>query len=172
MNFDHPFKESKGRSTRIWLDLILKNNLHTCTDWSKISKREYLWRNERRLRGFIAFFELINNVRPANIYDGEIFMKGIDFSYYCEQVDEELYRIIKISKVVFFAQRVVFWAISRWPLTYTNDTGEYQQSPHRNGRSQNRLYRGKLSKQTHIIKADLRARFFNSKGELYFAKTR
>lgn len=42
MNFDHPFKESKGRSTRIWLDLILKNNLHTCTDWSKISKREYL----------------------------------------------------------------------------------------------------------------------------------
>lgn len=43
-------------------------------------------------------------------------MKGIDFSYYCEQVDEELYRIIKISKVVFFAQKVVFWAISRVTL--------------------------------------------------------
>ena len=42
MNVAHPFMEGKGRATRIWLDLILKKKLHTCTDWSKIDKREYL----------------------------------------------------------------------------------------------------------------------------------
>ena len=88
MNVAHPFMEGNGRATRIWLDLILKKNLHTCTDWSKINKREYLDAMRQSPVDSSHFFELIKNAQTPQIDDREIFMKGIDYSYYYEQVDE------------------------------------------------------------------------------------
>ena len=84
----HPFMEGNGRSTRIWLDLILKKQLGLCVDWSKIGKRDYLnamiesEMNSSRIR------ELLHNALTDRIDDREIFMKGIDYSYYYEQTDE------------------------------------------------------------------------------------
>ena len=88
MNIAHPFMEGNGRATRIWLDLILKKNLHTCTDWSKINKQEYL--NAMRESPFeqTRIFELIKMAQTSQINDREIFMKGIDYSYYYEEIDE------------------------------------------------------------------------------------
>lgn len=88
MNIAHPFMEGNGRATRIWLDLILKKNLHTCTDWSKINKQEYL--NVMRESPFeqTRIFELIKMAQTSQINDREIFMKGIDYSYYYEEIDE------------------------------------------------------------------------------------
>ena len=88
MNVAHPFMEGNGRATRIWLDLILKKNLHTCTDWSKISKREYLDAMKESPVDPLHIFELIKNAQTPQIDDREIFMKGIDYSYYYEQIDE------------------------------------------------------------------------------------
>ena len=88
MNVAHPFMEGNGRATRIWLDLILKSNLHTCTDWSKINKREYLGAMKESPVDSSHIFELIKNAQTPQIDDREIFMKGIDYSYYYEQIDE------------------------------------------------------------------------------------
>ena len=88
MNVAHPFMEGNGRATRFWLDLILKKNLHTCTDWSKIDKREYLDAMRQSPVDPSRFFELIKNAQTPQIDDREIFMKGIDYSYYYEQIDE------------------------------------------------------------------------------------
>ena len=88
MNVAHPFMEGNGRATRIWLDLILKKNLHTCTDWSKIDKREYLDAMRQSPVDPSHIFELIKNAQTPQIDDREIFMKGIDYSYYYEEVDE------------------------------------------------------------------------------------
>ena len=88
MNVAHPFMEGNGRATRIWLDLILKKNLHTCTDWSKIDKREYLDAMRQSPVDPSHIFELIKNAQTPQIDDREIFMKGIDYSYYYEQIDE------------------------------------------------------------------------------------
>lgn len=88
MNVAHPFMEGNGRATRIWLDLILKKNLQTCTDWSKINKREYLDAMRESPVDSSHIFELIKNAQTPQIDDGEIFMKGIDYSYYYEQIDE------------------------------------------------------------------------------------
>ena len=88
MNVAHPFMEGNGRATRIWLDLILKKNLHTCTDWSKIDKREYLDAMRQSPVDPSHIFELIKNAQTPQIDDREIFMKGIDYSYYYEQGDE------------------------------------------------------------------------------------
>ena len=88
MNVAHPFMEGNGRATRIWLDLILKKNLHTCTDWSRIDKREYLDAMRQSPVDPSHIFELIKNAQTPLIADREIFMKGIDYSYYYEQSDE------------------------------------------------------------------------------------
>ena len=88
MNVAHPFMEGNGRATRIWLDLILKKNLHTCTDWSKIDKREYLDAMRQSPVDSSHIFELIKNAQTPQIDDREILMKGIDYSYYYEEVDE------------------------------------------------------------------------------------
>ena len=88
MNVAHPFMEGNGRSTRIWLDLILKKNLHTCTDWSNIDKREYLEAMKESPVNGSHIFELIKKAQTPQIGDREIFMKGIDYSYYYEEVDE------------------------------------------------------------------------------------
>ena len=88
MNIAHPFMEGNGRSTRIWLDLILKKNLHTCTDWSKIDKREYLDAMKQSPVVASHIFKLIKNAQTSKIDDHEIVMKGIDYSYYYEEIDE------------------------------------------------------------------------------------
>ena len=88
MNVAHPFMEGNGRATRIWLDLILKSNLHTCTDWSRINKREYLDAMKESPVDSSHIFELIKDAQTLQIDDREIFMKGIDYSYYYEQIDE------------------------------------------------------------------------------------
>lgn len=88
MNVAHPFREGNGRSTRIWLDLILKKNLKKCTDWSKIDKREYLTAMQESPVDSTHIYELIKQALTTEIDDREIFMKGIDYSYYYEQADE------------------------------------------------------------------------------------
>ena len=88
MNVAHPFMEGNGRATRIWLDLILKKNLQTCTDWSKINKREYLDAMRESPVDSSHIFVFIKNAQTPQIDDREIFMKGIDYSYYYEQGDE------------------------------------------------------------------------------------
>lgn len=88
MNVAHPFREGNGRSTRIWLDLILKKNLKTCVDWSRIDKKEYLTAMHESPIDPTHIYELIKLSLTTAIADREIFMKGIDYSYYYEQVDE------------------------------------------------------------------------------------
>ncbi len=85
MNLAHPFMEGNGRSTRIWLDLILKKNLSLCVDWSKIDKKAYLTAMEKSPLDSTDIFNLIKNALTDQINDREIFMKGIDYSYYYEE---------------------------------------------------------------------------------------
>jgi len=87
MNIAHPFMEGNGRSTRIWLDLMLKLHLKKCVDWSKISKRDYI--NAMRLSPIksITLKTLLHNALTEKINDREMFMKGIDYSYYYEEND-------------------------------------------------------------------------------------
>jgi len=85
MNIAHPFMEGNGRSTRIWLDLILKKNLSVCVDWSKINKREYLTAMQRSPVDDIPILNLIKCALTDKINDRQIFMKGIDYSYYYEE---------------------------------------------------------------------------------------
>ncbi len=88
MNVAHPFMEGNGRSTRIWLDLILKKNLKKCTDWSKIDKQEYLAAMRRSPVDYTDIFALIEGALTEDINNREIFMKGIDYSYYYEEAEE------------------------------------------------------------------------------------
>lgn len=85
MNVAHPFMEGNGRSTRIWLDLILKKRLKKCVDWSKIDKTEYLDSMKESPSDDSHIFRLISMALTDDIYNREIFMKGIDYSYYYEQ---------------------------------------------------------------------------------------
>ena len=87
MNIAHPFMEGNGRSTRIWIDLILKRSLSKCVDWSRIDKREYLKAMEMSPYDDSAIFNLIEKSLTDRIDDREIFMKGIDYSYYYEAED-------------------------------------------------------------------------------------
>lgn len=87
MNIAHPFMEGNGRSTRIWLDLILKKNLGQCIDWSKIDKNEYLSAMKESPVNSIHIYKLIKGALTDDINSREIFMKGIDYSYYYEQID-------------------------------------------------------------------------------------
>lgn len=85
MNVAHPFMEGNGRSTRIWLDLMLKRSLKKCVDWSKINKNDYLTAMERSVVDTTRIKELINSALTDKIDDMEMFMKGIDYSYYYEE---------------------------------------------------------------------------------------
>ena len=87
MNVAHPFMEGNGRSTRIWLDLIFKKQLKLCVDWSKIDKKDYLEAMRRSTTDARAIKSLLQGAMTDRIDDREIFMKGIDYSYYYEQTD-------------------------------------------------------------------------------------
>ena len=84
MNVAHPFMEGNGRSTRIWLDLILKKNLKKCVDWSQINKSEYLNAMRESVDDPHRIFELLQGALSDDINSREIIMKGIDYSYYYE----------------------------------------------------------------------------------------
>jgi len=85
MNIAHPFMEGNGRSMRIWLDLILKKNLKKCVDWSKISKKDYLDAMRKSTTDRAVIKALVKNALTNKINDREMFMKGIDYSYYYEE---------------------------------------------------------------------------------------
>ena len=86
MNVAHPFMEGNGRSTRIWLDLILKKHLGKCVDWSLIDKNEYLSAMRESISNGNRLKELIQSSLTDKIDDRETFMKGIDYSYYYEEL--------------------------------------------------------------------------------------
>lgn len=85
MNIAHPFMEGNGRSTRIWLDLLLKEGIQKCIDWSKIEKNDYLNAMKLSPTNSKPIFDLLNKALTDNIKDRDIFMKGIDYSYYYEE---------------------------------------------------------------------------------------
>lgn len=87
MNVAHPFMEGNGRSTRIWLDLMLKKNLKLCVDWSKINKKDYLSAMEKSVSNLAQIKALLKSALTDKINDREVFMKGVDYSYYYEQED-------------------------------------------------------------------------------------
>ena len=84
MNIAHPFREGNGRSTRIWLDLILKKELKLVVDWSKVDKEDYLLAMERSPIKDLEIKVLIKNALTDRIGDREVYMKGIDAIYYYE----------------------------------------------------------------------------------------
>ena len=88
MNIAHPFREGNGRSTRIWLDLIFKKELQRVVDWNKIDKADYLSAMERSPVKDIEIKHLLKNALTDKINEREVFMKGIDVSYYYEGYDE------------------------------------------------------------------------------------
>jgi len=87
MNVAHPFMEGNGRSTRIWLDLMLKARAGQCVDWSQINKNDYLQAMTQSVADATFIKQLLSNALTDNINDRELFMKGIDYSYYYEQED-------------------------------------------------------------------------------------
>ena len=87
MNVAHPFMEGNGRSTRIWLDLMLKHSLRRCVDWSQINKNDYLAAMRESVSDGTQIKALVKNALTTKIDDRELFMKGIDYSYYYEQND-------------------------------------------------------------------------------------
>lgn len=84
MNIAHPFREGNGRSTRIWLDQILKAELGKVVDWSKVDKEDYLLAMERSPVRDIEIKHVLRSALTAAIDDRELFMKGIDASYHYE----------------------------------------------------------------------------------------
>ncbi len=88
MNVAHPFMEGNGRSTRIWLDLILKKRLGKCVDWSQIAKNDYLDAMIVSHTHVEPIRTLLQNALTDQIHDRDVFMKGIDYSYYYEQAKE------------------------------------------------------------------------------------
>ncbi len=84
MNIVHPFREGNGRSTRIWLDLILKKELKLVIDWSKVNKEDYLLAMERSPIKDVEIKELLKKALTNKINDREVYMKGIDASYHYE----------------------------------------------------------------------------------------
>lgn len=85
MNIAHPFMEGNGRSTRIWLDLMLKKNMKKCVDWSKINKKDNLLAMKISTTNANPIKALLLNALTEDIDSRELFMKGIDYSYYYEQ---------------------------------------------------------------------------------------
>lgn len=95
MNIAHPFRESNGRSTRIWLDHILKKELNMVVDWSLVDKEDYLLAMERSPIKDIEIKFLLRNALTNKINDREIYMKGIDASYHYEGYS--VYRVSELS---------------------------------------------------------------------------
>lgn len=90
MNVAHPFMEGNGRSTRIWLDLMLKRTLKKCIDWSKVNKNAYLEAMRKSVTDSSDLKALLEPALTRKINDREMFMKGIDYSYYYESDDPTL----------------------------------------------------------------------------------
>ena len=84
MNIAHPFREGNGRATRIWLDCILKKEISMVVDWSQVDKEDYLLAMERSPIRDIEIKYILRNALTDKINDREMFMKGIDHSYYYE----------------------------------------------------------------------------------------
>ena len=84
MNIAHPFRDGNGRSTRIWLDHILKNEIGKVVDWSKVDKDDYLLAMERSPIKDVEIKVLLKGALTDEIYSREVYMKGIDHSYYYE----------------------------------------------------------------------------------------
>ena len=88
MNIAHPFMEGNGRATRIWLDQLLKTRINKCIDWQQIDKKDYLNAMEKSPFDANPIKKLLESAITDRIHDREIFMKGIDYSYYYETIDE------------------------------------------------------------------------------------
>jgi len=88
MNIAHPFREGNGRATRIWLDLILKKELKQVIDWNAVDKEDYLSAMERSVVKDVEIKQLLKTALTDKINDRELFMKGIDISYYYEGYSE------------------------------------------------------------------------------------
>ncbi|MGM0220124.1 protein adenylyltransferase Fic [Enterococcus sp. AZ126] len=88
MNIAHPFREGNGRSTRIWLDLILKQEINKVIDWNLINKEDYLSAMERSPINDLEISHLIKHALTSLVNDRETYMKGIDVSYYYEGYTE------------------------------------------------------------------------------------
>jgi cell filamentation protein len=88
MNVAHPFREGNGRATRIWLDLILKNEINCVIDWNAVDKADYLSSMERSVVKDVEIKHLLKAALTDKINDRELFMKGIDISYYYEGYSE------------------------------------------------------------------------------------
>ena len=88
VNIAHPFMEGNGRATRIWLDVLLKARLGKCVDWQKIDKKDYLHAMEQSPNDSGIIKSLLAGALTDKTSDREIFMKGIDYSYYYETVEE------------------------------------------------------------------------------------
>ena len=84
MNIAHPFREGNGRSTRIWLDCILRKEIGKVIDWSKVDKEDYLLAMERSPVRDIEIKHILKNALTDDIHSREVYMKGIDHSYYYE----------------------------------------------------------------------------------------
>ena len=84
MNVAHPFREGNGRSTRIWLDLMLKSGIGQVVDWSRVDKEDYLLPMERSPIKDVEIKVLLKDALTSDVNSREIFMKGIDHSYYYE----------------------------------------------------------------------------------------
>jgi len=85
MNIAHPFMEGNGRTTRIWLDLILKKRLKRCVDWSRIAKADYMNAMIKSTANSNPLKKLLKNALTGEIHSREMYMKGIDYSYYYEE---------------------------------------------------------------------------------------
>ncbi len=88
MNIAHPFREGNGRAARIWLDLILKQEIRKVVDWNKVDKEDYLSAMERSTTKDVEIKQLLKKALTGKINNREIFMKGIDVSYYYEGYEE------------------------------------------------------------------------------------
>ena len=88
INIAHPFREGNGRATRIWLDLILKTEIKQVIDWNRVDKEEYLSAMERSVVKDVEIKVLLKQALTDQINDRELFMKGIDVSYYYEGYSE------------------------------------------------------------------------------------
>jgi cell filamentation protein len=88
MNIAHPFREGNGRAARIWLDLILKKEIGKVVDWNQVDKDEYLSAMERSVVKDMEIKQLLKNALTTDVDDRELYMKGIDISYYYEGYSE------------------------------------------------------------------------------------
>ena len=96
MNVAHPFREGNGRSTRIWLDCILKKELHQVVDWSRVDKSDYLMAMERSPVKDLEIKVLLHKALTEQINDRQVYMKGIDASYHYEGY--QIFRIEELAK--------------------------------------------------------------------------